>query len=458
MAADGNEASSTGETSVEATRGTSGWAISRLVPRVWRSDGLVALAVVLAATVIAWLRLDPITRRTLWAEDGAVFLTDALYADPFQTLLRPYGGYLHVVPRLVVEVTTIVASPARYAVVVNGLACAVAGGVAGLVYVCSRDVTESRLLRAGLAAITVVVPSLPREVLGNTANLHWFFLWLAPWLLLYRPRSRTGSVLLGVATLAGALTEIQMALFIPLAVWRWRERHGWPVRLGLLVGVTAQIVTLTHAVRPEPSGTPSDARTIVAGYLVNAVMTLWAGSASAITHVVSAFGWSVPLGAVMVSAAAALVVLRRGTPVQRLSAVVLPAASVVIWTAAFVINRPSYTYHRPAPGEAGFAVLRYATVPSMFVLAGLLLALTTISWKRWWTRASIGAVGVPVVIAVLANFTGQPTERSAGPIWSAQVAAGVEACRAHPDVDPEIDVAPDGAWVAHAPCALLGGG
>ena len=91
----------------------------------------------------------------------------------------------------------------------------------------------------------------------------------------------------------------------------------------------------------------------------------------------------------------------------------------------------------------------------MFVLAALLLATTTISWQRWWTRTSIGAVAVPVVIAVLTNFNGQPTERSAGPIWSEQVAAGVEACRADPAVDPEIDVAPDGAWVAHAPCELL---
>ena len=296
MAVDGNRPISIDETPAAPTISTPGRWISRLRHGTWGRDGLVTLAVSFATTALAWSRLDPITRRTLWAEDGAVFLTDALYADAFHTLLRPYGGYLHVVPRLVVEVTTIAAAPARYALVVNALACAVAGGVAALVYVCSREVTESRLLRSGLAAITVVVPSLPREVLGNTANLHWFFLWLTPWLLLYRPRSRTGSVLLGLAALAGALTEIQMALFVPLAAWRWRDRHGWPVRLGLLVGVAAQIMTLAHAVRPQPTGTPSDARTIVAGYLVNAVMTLWAGSASAITHVVAEFGWSVPLG------------------------------------------------------------------------------------------------------------------------------------------------------------------
>ena len=444
------------EESPVATGRASQQGISRMAHRLWSSDGLRAAAIALAATLVAWLRLDPVTRHTIWAEDGSVFLTQASHAGLFETVLLPYAGYLHVVPRLITEVTTMFAPIMRYAVVMNGLACAVAGGVAGLVYVCSRDVVDSRLLRVGLAAITVLVPSLPREVLGNLANLHWFFLWLAPWLLLYKPRTRTGSVLLGVVALAGALTEIQMALFLPLALWGWRERRGWPVRLGLLAGIAAQLATLTHAPRPIPSGTPLEAGTVATGYLVNAVMTLWSGSASAITHLITATGWSVPVIAAMASVAAVLMVVRRGTPVQRRAAVAFPIASIIIWTAAWVVNHPPYLYDRPGPDSAAFAIPRYAPVPSMFVLAGLLLALATISWRRWWTRIAIAALGVPLAVAAVTTFAGQPTERSQGPVWFAQVAAARESCRVHPDTEPDFLVAPNG-WLARTPCALVEG-
>ncbi len=63
-------------------------------------DLLAALAVLVAATLLAWSRLSPVARDTLWAEDATRFLhvddRDGLGA----TLLRPYAGYLHVVPRL----------------------------------------------------------------------------------------------------------------------------------------------------------------------------------------------------------------------------------------------------------------------------------------------------------------------------------------------------------------------
>src|SRR5665647_648206 len=80
--------------------------IPRTARRRWSSDGLLAVTIVLAATLIAWLRLDPVTHQTMWAEDGSVFLTQASHAGRFETVLLPYAGYLHVVPRLIAEVTT----------------------------------------------------------------------------------------------------------------------------------------------------------------------------------------------------------------------------------------------------------------------------------------------------------------------------------------------------------------
>ena len=187
---------------------------------------LVSLAVGAAASVLAWLRLDGRTRGVVWAEDG-MFLQDRLEAGPLISLVDPYGGYLHLVPRAIVEVAALV--PLQdYAVAVTGLCCLTVGAVAGLVHACSRDVVESRAARVVLGLVTVLVPTAAAEVLGNTANLHWFLLWLTPWVLLCRPTSWRQGWALGAVLLAVTLTEIQAVYFAPAAPGRRQGQTPGP--------------------------------------------------------------------------------------------------------------------------------------------------------------------------------------------------------------------------------------
>ena len=41
---------------------------------------------------------------TVWAEDGSRFLQQSLKAGSLRLLITPYNGYLHLVPRLAVDI------------------------------------------------------------------------------------------------------------------------------------------------------------------------------------------------------------------------------------------------------------------------------------------------------------------------------------------------------------------
>ena len=62
----------------------------------------MAVLLTVALTAIAWFRLDGTTRGTGWADDRE-FLQDAVEQGLWSSLFDSYAGYLHVVPRLVVQ-------------------------------------------------------------------------------------------------------------------------------------------------------------------------------------------------------------------------------------------------------------------------------------------------------------------------------------------------------------------
>lgn len=423
---------------------------------VVRRDPLVGMVVALVAASVAWLRLPPVARATMWAEDGRVFLWDALFAPSWSTLMRPYDGYYHLLPRAGAEAVSLTMEPAGYALAIASLGCLAAGATAGLVYVLSQAVTENRLLRLAFAAVTVLVPTLPLEVLGNLANLHWFVLWLTPWMLLYRPRTWPGSLGLGALAVVGALTEIQVAFFLPLFLWRWREGRRWPVRFGLLLGLAVQ--AFADSPRAPVTAPVPHAEDVVGGYLVNTVLSLWIGPARTITTVVVDLGWGIAVIALLPSLAALLIVLRRGAPVQRVAAITFPVASVLVWGAAILVNRTQFGYTRPDPDSGTvFAILRYSPVPSMFLLAGLLLALTAVPRTR---TARIVAVvcALPLVYVTVTGFVPGSTSRTDGPVWTSELDDARRTCLADPTQQfQEFDIAPPG-WVARVPCDALEGG
>ncbi len=157
-------------------------------------------------------------------------------------------------------------------------ACVVTGGVAALVFVFSRDVIAAWVARVGLALIVVLTPLAGMEILGNVANVHWYLLYLTPWLLLATPRSRVGSVLMVLLALAVTLTEPQAILFVPLAVWRFLKVPAVrPVVYGYAAGLAAQVLSTLLAGRSRTGGLPPPL-SVAEGYWANAALSVFTGN------------------------------------------------------------------------------------------------------------------------------------------------------------------------------------
>jgi len=404
-----------------------------------------------AASVLAWFRLDGHTRGVVWAEDAG-FLENRLDAGPVLSLFDPYQGYLHVLPRAVVEVAALL--PLRdYAVGVTGLCCLVAGAVAGLVHHCSRDVVRSRPARIGVALVTVLLPSLASEVLGNTGNLHWFLLWLTPWVLLCRPRSAREGWTLGAVLLVVGLSEIQAAMFGPLLLVGLRDRRRRPMAAAFVLGIAAQVVTLLATGRSAASadeGTPS-LLDLVQGYGLHVFLQQWRPATGGVGDLLVDRGWSVVVAASVpfLLVLVALVVSSR-TKDDRILTATLLAGAVVPFVAGLVLNFRSFLAFSDFAFDtlAIFAPLRYAVVPAMFVLAAVAVVAD---------RAS-RPIGAALLVALLAlglwHFDAGPTNRSDERGWVAALDRAAETCRRTGAEEVDVRTAPD-TWEVRLRCAEI---
>lgn len=439
--------------------------------------GVVAIAAV--AALVAWLRLPPAARDTLWAEDGRVFVQQRAAGAPFGTWFVPYDGYLHLVPRIVADLAWSWLPVGGLASGVTVLACLVAGVVAAAVWSCSRGLVASRAVRLALAAVTVFVPLAPLEVSGNLANLHWYLLWLTPFLLLHRYRSTTSTVLATVAALLVGLTEIQAVLLVPLVVLvRLLRRRSGPSRLDLVpvavlgAALVVQLVVAALTSRADAPGAASTVPQVVLGYLSSVVLGTWVPSASTMGGLLDGAGWSVVLVAAVPFVASALVVIRSaGRSTVRRSdddasgsvasgrmvlASVAAVASVGLWTLDVVVNHgPDTKFWFADPGRVSeLGLTRYAVVPSMFLLVVVLCAVDALLLSTRRRLRAAGAAGlVALAIVAAAWFVGPDTVRADGPRWEGSLGVAEDVCDDGAEV-ADVAGAPAG-WGALLSCEVV---
>jgi hypothetical protein len=344
-----------------------------------------------------------------------------------------------------------------YAEAVTIGACLAAGGVAAVVFVCSRDVVPGLPARVFIASLTVLAPLAPREVLGNLANLHSLMFWMLFWMLLYRPKTTRGSWALGVVALLGGLTEIQGLVLLPLLFFALRDRGRWPLRGGFLLGVGAQLLVTVLWPRSFSGQTAVGVPSLVYGYLINSVVPLWVHQ-SAVGKVVATGGFLVCLLLLVPFAVAGTYVIVRGTKVQRVTASSLTVLSVVIYVGSVVRNpSPFYDYATSSPTELlSVWLTRYGVVPSMMLAALVPLALAV--WlRRNRTRGTTVVAAVILVAisaAVLVQFSPDFTRRSFGPQWRPQIVASATECATLPDRSL-IAIKETIGWVVRVPCAVI---
>jgi hypothetical protein len=428
-----------------------------------RREVWLLAAVVVTATIISLVRIPSAAFHVVWAEDGARFLVDAITPSTSGQLLLPYDGYLHLLPRLLADSIEALVPLAGFAVAVSVSTAAVTGLVAGGVFWFSRSVTPWLPARLTFALLTVLTPLGGVEVLGNLANLHWYLLWLTPWLLLHRPRTRTGAVTAGVIALALTLTEPQAAVFAPLALVGIRDRRRWPLIGGLAIGLAAQLTATLSAPRPARPGTLPGIDDVAGNYLLDVPLTLLTGSGGTISRVAQLTGWVGPATVLVVILAAAVLVFVRGTATERLLTVTCLVGSVALWSGGYVLN-VHWTGTGPEPAwPASFQLYRYGFVPGLLLAAVVVLAACVL--RRTAVVSRRGGIGAGPVLAVAlcvallgtvaVGSTFSHSLRSTGVSWSAQIDEAGVACDTLPASQSRpIEISPDG-WSVALACAVI---
>lgn len=420
------------------------------------------LIAVVAAT-LAWNRFTPSDRDILWAEDGRNFLGNAMSdRGPFADLFRPYAGYLHTIPRLIAGITVTFAKVSDYALWMTAGSCIAAGVMAAIVFVCSSAIVRWMPARILLAASTVLIPLAPREVLGNTANLHSLVFWTLCWVMVYLPKSRWGSIGLAAFVLLGTLTEIQSLFLLPFLFFRLRDRRRWLVRGAFLIGAAAQTVATLLAPRHHSANPLIGLPSLVYGYFFNAAGSVWVpqkqlGPFAQHFGIVGCMLLAVPF------AVALVVILRFGSRRLRLFSIALVLLSIIVYCVSTEETpKPGYDYASlNGSALAASFPIRYGVVPSLLLCALIPMAVSVVVpmlRRRQLARPnlarSLAIAGTMLLcIALVVQFV-PPTRRSLGPQWKPEVAAGQAACRDLPD-RTRLDLAETINWTVPVPCYLL---
>jgi hypothetical protein len=400
-----------------------------------RHPVLISWAAGFVAAVALWFRLPPTAWDTLWAEDGRNFLAGAEQHGPFGALFLPYAGYLHVVPRLIAGAVVWVVPVHAWAYAMTAASCLVAGGVAVLVFHTSASVVRTPLLRVLLAAVTVLLPLGPRDVLGNPTNLHSVLMWGLFWLLLARPSSRRSAVILSAVGLLAALTEIQVAFLVPLMVLALRRRRGRLLVAGPMAGAVSQLVATLTSPREAPHHAADSIGSVGLGYLVNAVLPN-VFSQRAIGPVVAHGGWL--LGCAVLALVSLLVVaaVRRAGPGTRIAILGAAVLSPLVYAVSVLVTpNPATDYALFSHEQLEHLVLnRYGVVPGMLLLAVVVVS-ADVLWVDGAHEAQAGAARTVAIVAAVAvaatlsfGYTPATTRRSDGPRWSPQISAATARC------------------------------
>jgi hypothetical protein len=412
--------------------------------------GLGALIVAIAGIAAAVL---PLLRQRgvhswdgMWAEDGAVYLNDALRGGGVATLFRGYAGYTVLVPRALALPSVLV--PAAHISVYANLAAATAGAlVAIFVYFAMAPTVHSSWLRASVAAACVLGPCLVYENTGVITNVPWVLGFAAFWAIVSEARGRAMTVARAVVVFAAMTSSPLPGLFAPLAiaiVYRRRRTEDVTVFAAFVVGGIVQLIGIVTTTDHTPKH-PSSLKDFVLMYPVRVIGSYLIGDRF-IDNAWIRFGWLFGVVATVALVAILLVVTKRGALLVSWPALVALGYSVVFLVVPIYIRGTEgmrlvvHTFNPYAP--------RYVVIPVLLLISALAIWIDATGW-RWLTL--LFAVHMAVVISLSFSLVNL---RSPGPAWPAGVRDARRTC-ADPAVGAaSVPISPFG-WYAPIPCSKL---
>jgi len=382
---------------------------------------------------------------TIWAEDGAIFASQAYAMPPVTTLLRGYAGYAQFFPRVLALGVRVVpvSSLARYEAVAAAATWAL---LASFVHRSTAGWIRSPWLRWLLAALVVASPTAAIEADATITNLGWVLVIAAFWAVVSNQQAPVDVVLrclvVAVAVLSTPVTVVVVPMAVVLFTVRRRRTDLWIA--GALCAAFAIQAVAIHTTAPPAGGgswavsdvlTESGVRTVAASVFGERWLeTLWL-----------TYGYWLVAAAVMLIVLLVIAAWPGRSGGRHLWFATGAVATSVLTSLSTVVVHGSRGLRLTADHfELGGS--RYYIVPVFFLVTAIVV-IADASPNRWVTPT----VMVTAVIILLSSF-GVRTVRSNGPSWAAGIDQARVACHA-PDAPKTvaIPISPPG-WFVVVPC------
>ncbi len=179
----------------------------------------------MALAVLVARRPETLSRAQFFAEDGQVFFLGTYFGTPLEALLRPYNGYLHLVPRLVGALERSV--PIALAPLIgNAVALTIVALIAAfLASDRMSPLLPDRRARLVAAAGFVLLPAT-HETLGSITFIQAYLVVLLVAVAFSSPPGRPlGRAIEATVVAVSGLSTPVVALLAPLQ-WIRIRRHG----------------------------------------------------------------------------------------------------------------------------------------------------------------------------------------------------------------------------------------
>jgi hypothetical protein len=371
---------------------------TRQVPR-WETAALLT-AILTLGVVVALLRLGwSASLNTVWAEDGPVYLQEALTKGFWDAIFTPYAGYLVLVPRLIAEAATLV--PLEQAAAAISIISALFAVLSGLAvwHGCGGHV-RNPYLRGGLALATVLAASAGQETLLSAAYVPWYMLVGSFWLLFWRPQTVWGASLGGLFMLATGMSTPGVWFFMPVALLRAataRDSRDAILVGSFMLGAAIQVPVILGQEQGESLWTShiwtAYLQRVVDGGLLGQRLggnlweeLGWAFLAPLVAAAVAGFAWGI----------------WRSTPGPRWFAVIAILSSLVIFVLS-VYQRSVGLNVFWSEGSSGGTSSRYVLVPALLLISAAVVLVDGALRRRtrtgfaWPVVAALAVIGLAIV-------------------------------------------------------------
>jgi hypothetical protein len=346
-----------------------------------------------ACLILVARRPETVFRAEFSNDDGQVFYLAPFFADPIQVILREWGGYLVVVPR-VISIALRTVPPILAPALANSLSLLVVAGIAALMASDRLElVIPSRPLRWALAIGLLLIPG-SFETLGTITNLQWYLaIGLALMSLATSPTTRLIAVIDSVFVLLASLTGPFSILLAPLFWLRALERRdrfsNWLAAL-ITMAAMVQVSIVLGAGGRHPD--PFPLLDVLAYRVVDTLLlgSLW-------TLLLTRLGVPDLVAAVGTTILAAALIVVTLTSVLNRAGLKLLIATSAIFAAGLIVLQGGYHDLLESP----YIEARYFLIPGAFVISVVIVGAMS---GRGRPRIVAAFLGLIMTLAIVGDF------------------------------------------------------